>query len=174
MRSIAIEAVYDTSREVLPHEIFWEALQTAFAKNGRLLVTDAKRADGLVRAHITAGYIQPAGTPERETGDKDPKITRSEKPRPEEFRNLTRSGSWTTTESLGFTVTIELWDLRTRKMISQKHYTGAGSYKSVLAETGSSGVQKSMQYLIYEESLQTQFKKISQQIADKAVSDVFL
>lgn len=172
IRSVAVEAIYDTSRTVLPHEILWESLQRSLAENGRLRLTSQDKADALLRAHITAASVNPTGGAENdEMGDKDPVLPKNPADiKPEEYRKITSAGTWTTKESVGYTVVVELWDLRNRKMLFQRTYSGQDIFQSVLGEEQA---QLSMQYLLYEESLTTKFRQIAKTISDRAVADIF-
>ena len=42
-KTIAIEAIYDTGKVAVPHEIIWEQLQKQFAINGRLRLASRVR-----------------------------------------------------------------------------------------------------------------------------------
>lgn len=165
IRSVAIEAVYDTSREVLPHEQLWEALQRAFTENGKLLVTSQAKADALLRVHLVNAYVSPTDTPDPGDG-----LERDYPPQLSGVRTLTKAGRWTTKEAIGYTVQVELWDLRKRQLLFQRAYTGGDTFASVLAP---GQVQPSMQYLLYEESLNTKFRAIARTISAKVVEDVF-
>lgn len=172
IRSVAVEAVYDTSRQVLPHEILWESLQRAVAQNGRLALTSQDKADALLRAHITNASISPTDTPTIGDSGLDPEVTGSGPiPKPNQMRSLTKAGLWTTKEAIGFTVVIELWDLRQKSILFKRTYSGSDVFQSVLAED--KGAPISMQYLIYEESLQTKFRQIARSISDRAITDIF-
>src|SRR4051794_6895040 len=61
VRTIAIEAIYDASREVIPRELLWESLQNAFAADGHIKLAPQSRADALLRAHIKEAGINSAG-----------------------------------------------------------------------------------------------------------------
>src|SRR5690606_27855960 len=74
IQTIAVEAVFDTSREVLPHEAFWGSLQTAFAANGHLQVVPQSDADALVRAHVKSAAIRHIGSPSVQKPEDDPEV----------------------------------------------------------------------------------------------------
>lgn len=170
IKSVAVEAVYDTSREVLPHEQLWNALQRSIAENGRLRLTNQEQADALLRAQITAGDVNPSGTPDNDQIAADPKLARNEIKGPNEFRILPQAGSWTNKENLSYSILVELWDLRDHSLLFRRSYSGSDQFQSILAEDRT---QLGMQYLIYEESLNTKFRTIAKSISDKVVTDIF-
>lgn len=172
IKKIAIEAIYDTSWEVLPHEILWEALGRAFAKNGHLLLTSSKDADGLLRAQIVKASINPTGevNENKDETRRDPKVTRDNKPSYRLFNNLMRSGRYTEKENITLWVKVELWDLKTKKMIFTKKYQGVGSFKSHYANVFNINTH----YLLFEEALKNRFKTISKDISNRIVIDILL
>ncbi|MCX6130969.1 MAG: hypothetical protein NTX25_18165 [Proteobacteria bacterium] len=171
VRSIAVEAVYDTSREVVPHELIWSAVQKELARNGRLFVTSQNEADALMILTLNHASVRPSGTPSREPVSRDPVITDSEKGRPEDFRNLRRAGSWTTDESVNLTLSAEVIDLKTKTVLFRREYSGATSFKSLRSVSVTSS---NSAYLNYEEALQSKVKVLSEQLASRIVSDFLM
>src|SRR5690606_35219325 len=92
IQTIAVEAIYDTSREIFPHEELWSALQREIARNGRLMLTSQEEADALMVVTITNARVSPQGSPSKEALSKDPLITDTDKGNPSQFRNLRRAG----------------------------------------------------------------------------------
>ncbi len=170
IRTIAIEAVYDTSREVIPHELLWSAVQREFAKRGQLIVSSQEQADALMTIWLVKAKVQPTGTPSREAISKDPPVTDTEKWRPEDFRNLRRAGSWTTSEMVGLGLVIEVHDLKTRKVLFKKSYNQSTTFSSLRPENISS---VSSSFLHYEEALRSKVKLLSEQLAQVIVTDFF-
>src|SRR3989338_6044213 len=58
IHTLYIESIFDSSREVVPHEILWEKIQKAFALNGKLVLTPKVEADAYLRAHITNPVVK--------------------------------------------------------------------------------------------------------------------
>jgi hypothetical protein len=170
--SIAIEAVYDTTQEVVPHEYLWKALQQALAENGRIRVTSQNRADAILRVHLKTGNVAPFGTVVRDTVDKDPKITGGKAiPPPEDFKRLTRAGSWTMEDKLDLVIDVEVYHIANQKLIFKSTYSENAVFKS---QRSKDQAQMNTQFLVYEESLGASFKQISKRIADKIVADLLL
>ncbi len=177
INSIAIEAVFDTSREVLPHEILWENLQKAFAKDGHLKIVSQKHADAILRAHLFRASINPTGgvtttLPEQE---KDPKVFDRQRPAPpSEFKQLTKAGEFTTNKSMAIAVNVEVWNLNTKKLIFQHTYSLKSSFPSVKSSRKGSVTTIANDYVRSEESLENSFRKATESIANKVVSDLLL
>ncbi len=170
IRSIAVEAVYDTSREVIPHQLLWDALQKAIAQNGKLRLTSQADADALLRAHITKAKVVPTGTPaQRDNRAKDPEIPDVDEPTEyRDYSDISKAGRYTTVEALQYTVTVEVWNLHTQKLIKSKAYNASTQFKSIRG----TNTDPKAGYLVYDEALQARFQEISKNIAEKAVFDV--
>jgi len=170
INSIAVEAVYDTSREVLPHEILWESLQRAFAADGHLRLVSQGSADALLRAHITSGSVNPTGstTQNLPLEDENVKAGAAVPPFPDDFRKLTQAGEYTTKEVLALVVQIEVIDLYSRAVIFSKSYSGAETFTSARTDQVA---QKKSHYLLYEEALNTDFKRVAERISSDVVRD---
>lgn len=174
IKTIAVEAVYDTSREVLPHQYLWDALQKSIAQNGKLKLVSQNDADALLRAHITKAHVRPTGTavPTSDTTNaraKDPEIPVTGEPgNAANYKNITKAGRHTSNESLSYTIIVEVWNLHTQKLIKSATYNGAAEFKSFR----DTRTDPKAGYLVYDEALQNKFRDIAQKIADKAVFDV--
>lgn len=168
VRTIAIEAVYDTSREVIPHELLWSAVQKEFVRSGRLQVTPQSQADAIVTIWLNKARVSPTGTPSREAFSKDPVVTDDNKGRPEDFRNLRRAGSWTTSELVSMGIEVEVHDLKTRKLLFKRTYEQAAGFNSLRPENITSA---SSAFLHYEEALRAKVKQLSEQMAQLIVAD---
>lgn len=171
IKSIAIEGIYNTSREVIPHEILWTALMEQFAKNGRLVVTSKEEADALVTVQLTSSSVNPSGTPSSESIYKDPIVTETDKRTPFEFKNLRRAGNWTTEETLSFKIDVKVHNLHNREVIFQKSYSSTGAFRSIRASTVA---QTRSGYLLYEEALEARMKSLSTGLASRVVTDFLL
>jgi hypothetical protein len=171
IRTIAVEAVYDTSREVVPHELLWSAVQREIARSGRLLLSPQSEADALLTLWLTSAKVAPSGTPSREPLAKDPVVTDEFKGRPEDFRNLRRAGSWTTDESVSLVVEVEVHDLKSRKILFKQSYSLGGTFKSLRPVTVT---PTDSAYLHYEEALYARVRDLSEQLAQRVVSDFLL
>ena len=168
VRTIAVEAVYDISREVIPHELLWSAVQRELARSGRLLVTSQEEADAIMLLTLTDAKVSPSGTPSREAISRDPVLSETEKGKPSDFKNLRRAGNWTTDESVSMTLNVEVLDLKTRASLFSRNYSSGTTFKSLRSATITPTTSA---YLNYEEALQAKVKELSEQLASRIVAD---
>ncbi|MFW7379350.1 MAG: hypothetical protein ACOH5I_11120 [Oligoflexus sp.] len=171
VRTIAIEAVYNTSREVIPHEWFWQAVQAEFARNGRVWLTSPEQADALMTLHITQASVAPSGTPIPEAINRDPPVSDRGSLSPFNFKNLRIAGSYTTTETINFQVEVTVHHLRQRRIIHRRLYQSGGSFRSFQASTVS---QINSGFLMYQEGMESRFRQLSEQLSRRIVTDFFL
>lgn len=170
IRSIAIEAVYDTSRDVIPHELIWSAIQREVARSGRLILSSHEEADALMTLWVSRSSVSPSGTPTRDPRSRDPIASADSQSIPPEFRDLRRAGSWTSDEQVGFTVEVEVHDLKSRRVIFKNIYDQTTAFKSLRAE---SITPIASGFLAYEEALQAKVKLLADQMAQRVVTDFF-
>ncbi|MFK7871701.1 MAG: hypothetical protein AB8C84_00825 [Oligoflexales bacterium] len=144
MKSIGIEAVFDSGQVVVPHEHLWSGLQEAFASNGILRVTSIDTADAYLKVHLKDTFIVP-GEPQQLGEEEDPKFPNHEiverganqvptgrllyEPRvPSEYSRLSRALYYSDHEQIGFVIDVELWDTRTASKVLSKSYPVSGRY----------------------------------------------
>jgi hypothetical protein len=188
VHTLAVEAIYDTSREVLPHELLWESLQQAFATDGHLKLAPQSSADALLRAHIKQAVVTTTGpisiNPNDSLGNSeiilDPKtFSKGDPPLPDQFKNMTQASEYQTQAATNVVVEVEVWNLNTRALILRKTYPAGRAF---LAERAAAGVDpvKSYQvlynndYLRYDEAERANFKQISAAIASSVVTDLLV
>lgn len=171
VRTIAVEAVYDVSREVVPHELLWSAVQRELARSGRLMVTSQEEADAIMLITLKNASVNPSGTPSREAISRDPTVTESDKPDPQEFRNLKRAGNRTTDEAVNMAINVEVHDLKNRAVLFNRNYSAGTAFKSLRSETITPATSA---YLNYEEALQSKVKELSEQLASRIVADFLM
>jgi hypothetical protein len=171
VRTIAVEAVYDVSREVIPHELLWSAVQRELARSGRLIVTSQGEADAIMLITLSKASVNPTGTPSREPISRDPVVTETDKPEPQEFRNLKRAGNRTTDEAVNMAINVEVHDLKTRAVLFNRNYSAGTTFKSLRSETITPA---SSAFLNYEEALQAKVKELSEQLASRIVADFLM
>lgn len=168
IKTLAVESIYDTSREVIPHEILWDALQRAFAADGHVRLVAAGNADALLRAHITSANVAPSGSAKGTTPTEDPKFDKNNIPDPDQFRILPQAGEYTQEEGVSVAMNIEVINLYTRQVIFNKNYSGSEKFHS---SRGENVAQLKSQYLLYEEALNADIKRIASNIASQVVRD---
>lgn len=171
IQSIAVEAIYDESREVFPHEFLWSALQREIGRNGRLVLTSQEEADALMVVTITNARVGPTGTPVPSDKGKDPVVTETDKGVPSEFRNLRIAGYYTTDEAVSVAIHVDIYDLNTRALLFKRDYNQGAifkSYRPTKVTPASSGFPH------YEEALQAKSKEISNSLAQKIVNDFLM
>lgn len=171
VQSIAVEAVYDESREVFPHEYLWSALQREIGRNGRLILTSQEEADALMVVTVTNARVAPSGTVSSEPIDKDPVVTDTDKGVPSAFRDVRKAGSWTTSESVSVSIHVDVFDLKTRALLFKRDYSQSAGFTSLrpLEITPTSSL-----FPQYEEALHAKSKEISNSIARTIVSDFLM
>lgn len=171
IQSIAVEAIYDESREVFPHEFLWSALQREIGRNGRLVLTSQEDADALMVVTITNARVGPTGTPVVEPRSKDPTVTDTDKGVPSEFRNLRVAGSYTTYEAVSVAIHVDIFDLNTRALLFKRDYNQGAIFTSFRP---SDITPSSSAFPQYEEALQAKSKEISNALAQKIVNDFMM
>lgn len=172
IKSIAVEGVFDTSKDVVPHEIFWESLQRSIARDGHIRLTDRSEADALLRIHITAADVSPTGAAKPISGPtKDPKIVAGEIIEPSKIRQLTVAGFFTEMESVSASVTADLIDLRYGGVLFERTYGGVQQFRSARSEAN---FPLHSSYLFYAESANQAYQKISDTIAQRITGDLLI
>jgi len=172
VHSIAVEAIYDTSREVLPHELLWQSLQNAFASDGHLRLVPVSEADALVRAHIKSASVAPDGA-EFENGPvNDPEVFKGDSPPPpSSFKKLPETGKYRDKGLISLVVEVEVWNLNTRTLLMRRSYPVAAGFQAVHAP---SITQTANDFLRYDESEQAAFAGLSDSIARSVVRDLLV
>ena len=129
------------------------------------MVRSQGRSDALLRAHITSASVGPTGRSEANGLSKDLEKFRKPAPKPNQFRDLNLAGEYTQEELIQVAVNIEVINLYTKKTLFTKRYAGAEKFRSLHKVQGRS------QYLLYDEALNSSFRKISRNIAQNVVRD---
>jgi hypothetical protein len=173
VQTVAVEAIYDTSREVLPHEVLWDSLQDAFAADGHLKVVPQAAADALVRAHIKQAAVGHVGTDIDNKPVDDPKVFDGTRPNgPRDFKVLTQAGKYRTAGALTTVVEVEVWNLRTRTLLMKHTYSLGDGFQS--SHYGNPSVGKPNDHLRFEEAKEASFQQIAQNISRSVVRDLLV
>ncbi len=180
IKHIAVEAVYDTGREVLPREALWLSLQQAIATDGHLTLTAAKDADALLRIHLKSARVDATGSDlqndlssSNTKKDKDPKaFSYGPPPLPQEFRNLTQTGQYRDKGTISAIVGVELIHLSTRKVVLKKDYPISPQFQALHAASGITTTEND--YLRYDEASRASFKSASDNLARQVLSDILI
>ena len=172
-QKLAIEGVYDTGEDVLPHQLLWFELQKSFAARGKMRLTSIDDADLVLRTMIVKSH-QASGNIERDKPDRDlvkgKEILTKGNPR-DNLINLSRAGSWTKNQGIAVVVNIEIWSMHTGKRVFSRKYDIGSGHKSMFgAEVA--GIMSN--YLLNEEGQYTAVRKLSKLLADKVVADFFM
>ena len=169
MRTIAIEAIYDTSAEVIPHEVLWEALQRAFASDGHIRVVSRREADLLLRAHVTSAALNPSNFAEQGP-EKDPVVFEGgPPPKPSEYKRLSTARDYATRENVSVGLIVDVWKLDSGKKVLEKGYSGARSFDSLRANA-----PDPYNFIRHDEALTQKVDEIANEIAGSVVSDLLL
>lgn len=174
VRTVAIESVFDTSHEVLPHEILWDELQSAFARNGRLRLVRRDVADALVRAHIVAASLSPGSENPilADPAPDDPPLHQGGMPpAPNLFKPLTRAGQYAPKAQLSVDVMIEVLHLRTGTSLLTKKYSMGSGFYAVRPDAIS---RVNNNYLRFEEAQTTHFRIASRGLAQSLITDLMV
>jgi hypothetical protein len=175
IKTIAIEAIYDTGSEVVPHEKLWDELQRAFAANGHIKVASSGSSDALLRAHIKESNYSKAGTPPPDNAvnpaNKSDPVLYQDQGRPIEpglMPDLNRARLFYPNDRLGFSVDIEVWDLNKNLMILQRTYGGSSEILAMRNEPDG------LMHIRHEESAEYAMSKMARSIAETVVSDLIV
>jgi len=168
IRSIAIEAVYDTSQKVRPHDILWESLQRKFAANGKLRVTSVHEADAFLQAEIIEARSSQSKPIVTSNARDEPEYDPTSPALPSSYRKLTQAAVLADNQKQSFKVIIKVWHLETKKLLFKKTYAlGSGAYR-LLDNTAT----KDNQFLRAEEAFQNHFQLMSNRLAGTVVTDL--
>ncbi len=169
LRTIAIEAIFDTGRTPLPHEILWVSLQKQFAIDGRLQVTSPEQADVYLRAHIFNSTLYQNGQQSfyqgmdpKELVDKESGQVQS----PFAFQNLNRAKDFANYATVSVNVEVQFWDLYTKTLLHQKTYQLSKRY-----EIFDAAIPLGNQFIQAQETLEINMEEMSDSLARSIVYD---
>lgn len=168
IHTLYVESIFDSSREVTPHEILWEKIQRAFAVNGKMILTSKTEADAYLRAHIKTATVQQFDLEGAVSKDISiPLVDSTGRYQPlSAYENLLAATRFSKKESIALSVLVEVWDLRSKKLLWSQTYTGSDFHKIFGVYTA-----KESEYLYATEGYEAVFTAISGQIADNIVRD---
>lgn len=170
-KAICVEGIYDTSKEVIPHELLWKSLQKKLIQSGGFYLTNCKEADFILKAHIIDAQIIPYGSPRVYGPLQDPSNVKinDEQINFNDFRILTKAGSYTIRENVNVNVKIEVINLYNKNIILNKNYTANNIFWSARSDAH---IERKAHFLLYEESLNYSFKKLSDTISQNIIKDL--
>lgn len=176
IESIAVEAVYDTGREVLSHEIIWDELQAALAADGHLKVLPRHSADAILRAHIKTAEIAPGGTVSAQKDpEKDPKVFSNPVPDVDEFRRMTQAHQVHNDGVLTVVLEVEVVSMRTKDVLLKRNYNMSKSFKAVHASANDTTTTTlDNDFLRYEEVVETKLRLAAKDISRQVVQDLLI
>ncbi|MDD9950661.1 MAG: hypothetical protein OXT67_03755 [Zetaproteobacteria bacterium] len=131
MHSIAVEAVYDTSNHVEPHEVLWLALQEGIIRDGNLLLVSKENADLYAQIHLQKSSHtpkKPVNLSEDTYSEVRKKYPASSPPHIASFPNLRITPKYSVEEAWAYLVTVEIYNLKEQKRIFAKQYKLAEKY----------------------------------------------
>lgn len=173
VKKIAVEAIYDVSREVLPHDILWVELQREIAKTGKVVVGSAQNSEAIMRVKLAAAGLRPVDSVPIQSATrypqlKDPLPATLEQLEKSDILDMAKATKRGSKESLAVSLEVEVWSLTTRKLLFKRQYSGSGEVESVTLDANGSG------YLKYEEKIARRFQLLSKTLSRKIVSDFLL
>lgn len=175
IRTIAVEAIFDSSREVLPHEVLWESLQAAIAEDGKLRLVGQGQADALLRAHLKDASVMPDGSVSLNLPDKDPKFRgKMPPPAPAKFRRLEQAGQVRASSKIALVLDVEIWNLRTGSLLMKKTYSGQRGFRSIHADQKRTVTTKENDHLRYEEALEAKMKSLGDDFSRQILRDLLV
>jgi hypothetical protein len=168
IRSIAVEAVYDTSSTPMSHANLWREIQRAIIKDGYLSLTNSNSADAILTLQLLSNRVANSGSPI----ELDSKTTLDDfipsTATADQITNLNRAGRITQHEVLGFTVLAEAYELSTGKKIYSKSYSRSATLKSIRGNY----LARENDFLIHEEALSNRTKEMSKSMGAQINSDL--
>lgn len=173
IRAIAVEAVYDTTRNVLPHHLLWQNVQKEIALDGHLALVSQDEAEALLRLHLKWATLTPvAESTVGNTDKKDPKVLDVENPpNYRKFNVLPRAGRAATKEVITILVETDLWNLKTGEEIFKRTY----SMRSV--DYPARHNSQDLEQVIFPwtmEAYNSQFDEITKRIGRRIVTDLLV
>lgn len=169
-KTIAIAPIFDSSRIVIPHDVIWQSLQDAFASSGHLTVTNTSRADFFLQAHV-----KDASSSEYDSDSittlRDPSVFKdaSGKPTtPGNYVNLHAADIYSKREKFSYTIFVEIWDLRNKKLLLKGEYPIATNFNMLTVPS-----PLESQYLRNEETVEFLHASLAKDFAKQLVTDLF-
>lgn len=176
IKTIAIESIYNTSREPVHHELLWTALQEEIAKDGVLRVTDRKKADALLRIHLNSGDTVTGGpldfvgkNANDRNKDFDP-YNLSSPPNPNEFRKLGKAREIRDSYHYKARINVELIHLRTKEMLFKSSYLLSTNNFSARQ----SGTSVANANLRFSENKDYALQYASQKVSQNIIQDILV
>lgn len=173
IRTIAVEAIYDSSKEILPHDILWHEVQRAIAADGHMIVTTPASADAILTVKIKNARFAPTGTvvkPQAITED-PPAISPDDGAIPsyKSFQTLTEAVEIMPSTSMVIEVHVELWHLEKKKLLFEKQYVQSETFLSVRPSTSPRN-----NFLRENEAFRSDFERMSRLISESLVNDLLV
>ena len=169
VQSLAIEAIYDSSKNIIPHEILWDSLQRQVITSGKIALAPTNRADALLRVQIkNTERMQFNAEFFKET--EDPKTFISPLTHfpylPQEYIDAKVASYFAKWEKVAYIAHVEIWDLRTQKLLSQRVYPVAFDRKTFHSIT-----PNHHRYLYLTEGMENAFSSSAQTLAERIIGD---
>jgi hypothetical protein len=168
-RSVCVESIYSTAKEVLPYHHLWDSIQRRIALDGTFFVDSCEFADVVIVGHLFEGSTRPSGEAiSTKDAKQDPKTYDPVAPDPTEFRRLESAREVIRGQEISYTLRVDAHDLRTRAMLFSKVYGRAEKFLPL----EHAQITKKQQFPMAEEGLSNRSRAISTDIASRVVSDL--
>lgn len=169
LNKIAVESIYDTSGIVVPHEHLWEAVQGAFASDGKMKLTSVNQADLILRIHLYQVQINQKNVNGRliKEPKKIPSVLTKQPTALSRYTQLNVATLYSGAETVSISTKVEVWDLSSQKLLISRNYSASGSYKIIDTD-----IPTESRFLRAEESFDHLFMNLSRTIARSVVKDV--
>lgn len=157
IHTVAVEAVYDTSSKVEPHEHLWLGLQEGFIRDGNLILTSRDQADLYAQIHLAeTGRIPDKLKQFEESTAKVAKSYAAKNPPAiSDFENFKQAPKFSAVEKWYYVVVVEIFDTRNRERLFSKRYVLSENYPTY-DNLGSNGSMFAASEERFEEDLLAQ------------------
>lgn len=175
IKSIAVEGVYDSSQVPFPHDVVWRNLQHAVASSGHVRLTSIANADALLRIHIESASLSPSGPTQDVSPKKEPKIEDSGQNPPSysAYESLGNARALYPDSTATLTVTAEVWNLSTKKLILQRSYPLSSAFRAFRGDMNANTNLKS-NFAQYQEALNSAYSKMGRDLANRIITDLLI
>ncbi|MCX6117596.1 MAG: hypothetical protein NT027_08650 [Proteobacteria bacterium] len=173
IQSIAIEGIYNTGSEPIPHDQVWDQLQRAFAANGHLKIASVGKSDALLRAKISnTRYSRSGALDDTQSGSdrSDPPLypVTGNPLAPNKLPDINTARKYFQKDLLTFNLEVEVYDMSTKAILLQRTYSLAVDTLAIRSDANA------VAFLRHEESVQYGIAKSARSVADNIISDLLV
>ena len=171
IRTLCVEAIYSTAREVVPYQHIWDEVQKRIAMDGTFYVDDCANADAIVLGHLIDGSVSSTGAvvdPNPIKKD-DPSIAEPVNADPKNYRQLERAREVNKNQVVNYQFKVDVQDLHTRNVIFSKVYSRSEQF---LTQLPPALIAKKREFPISEEALNSRTRSVGKDFASRLIADL--